>query len=55
MEPWTPAPGGQGGHVPTLKVSWVGIAHPEFFCLKIARVRTAHLGFCAKTISYCKL
>jgi len=25
----TPALGGQGGHKPTLKIIWVGIAHPK--------------------------
>jgi len=27
---WAPALGGQGGRGPTLKIIWVGIAHPEF-------------------------
>jgi len=27
----TPALGRQGGHMPTLKMIWVGIAHPGFF------------------------
>jgi len=27
---WAPALSGQGGHVPTLEIIKVGIAHPEF-------------------------
>jgi len=29
--PWAPAPGGQWGHMPTLEIIWVCIAHPGFF------------------------
>jgi len=44
--------GGQGGHVPTLEIFWVGIAHPEFPSLERVWVTTAHPGFCAKTVLY---
>jgi len=30
MYTWEPAPGEQGGRVPTLEIIWVGIAQPEF-------------------------
>jgi len=53
FEPWAPAPGGQGWHVPTLEIFWVGIAHPEFPSLEIFLVRTAHPEFWAKTLRYC--
>jgi len=43
--PWASAP---GGHVPTLKIIWVGIANPEFSLFEIVWVRTPHPGFCAK-------
>jgi len=47
---WAPALGGQGGHVPTLAIIWVGIAYPEFPSLERVWVTTAHPGFCAKTV-----
>jgi len=37
---------------PTLKLIWVGIAHPELFFLEIVWGRTAHPGFYAKSVSY---
>jgi len=40
------------GHLPTLKIFWVGITHPEFSFLRIVWMRTAHPGFCAKTMLY---
>jgi len=52
FKPWAPAPGGQGGHVPTLEIIWVGIAHPEFPSLERVWVMAAHPVFCAKTILY---
>jgi len=52
FKPWAPAPGGQGGHVPTLEIIWVGIAHPEFPSLERVWVTTAHPGYCAKTVAY---
>jgi len=35
VELWAPAPGGQGRHVPTLEIIWLGIAHPLFLFLVI--------------------
>jgi len=52
MTSWVPALGGQGGHVPTLEIMWMGIAHPEFPSLERVWVTTAHPGFCAKTVLY---
>jgi len=51
--PWAPAVGGQGGHVPTLEIIWVGIAHPEYPSLEIVWVMSAHPGFGEKVVSYC--
>jgi len=47
-----PAVGGQGGHVPTLEIIRVDIAHPEFPPLEKVWVSTALPGFCAKTVLY---
>jgi len=49
---WAPAVGGQGGHVPTLEIIWLGIAHSEFPILEKNWVTTAHPGFCPKTVLY---
>jgi len=53
VNPLAPALGGQGGHVPTLKIIWVGIAHPGFFSLERVLGRTAHPVFCLKMVPYC--
>jgi len=47
-----PALGGQGGHVPTLEIIWVGFAHPKFPFLERIWMTNAHPEFCAKTVLY---
>jgi len=49
---WAPTLVGQGGHVPTLEIIWVGIAHPELPSLKRVWLTTVHPGFLEKTVPY---